>query len=271
MKVSFLGGGNMAAALISGIVKRGFSAAAIQVVELLPNARERLAEQFGVRCVGVIDHSVLACDILMLCVKPQQLREAVAPLTGRLQRQLVVSIAAGVRTVDISRWLGGYRRIIRAMPNTPALVGAGVTALCADESVSRDERDTADGVLSAVGRTLWIDNESQMDGITAISGSGPAYVFYLIEALQSAGEALGFAPEVALRLAVETFSGASTLAAQSNESPAELRARVTSKGGTTEAALESLNADRVADAISRAVAAACARGRVLGNELGAGG
>ena len=271
MKVSFIGGGNMAAALIGGMVKRGFSAVAIQVVELVPAARERLTDQFGVRCAAVADDSVLACDVLVLAVKPQQLREALAPLASRLERQLVLSIAAGVRVVDIARWLGGYRRIVRAMPNTPALVGAGMAGLCADASVGRDEREIADSVLAAVGHTVWIDDESQMDALTAVSGSGPAYVFYFIEALQAAAEALGFAPEAARKLAIETFAGATKLAAQSAESPAVLRGRVTSKGGTTEAALDSLDADRVAAAVSRAVAAACARGKALGDELGAGG
>ncbi|MBK6971886.1 MAG: pyrroline-5-carboxylate reductase [Sterolibacteriaceae bacterium] len=271
MRVSFLGGGNMAAALIGGMVKRGFSAAAIQVVELVPEARARLTAQFGVRCAAVADDSALACDVLVLSVKPQQLREALLPLAGRLERQLVVSIAAGVRVADIARWLGGYRHIVRAMPNMPALVGAGVAGLCADLSVGREEREIADSVLAAVGDTVWIDDESQMDAVTAISGSGPAYVFYFIEALQAAGEGMGFAPDAARKLAIETFSGAAKLAKQSAESPAVLRGRVTSKGGTTEAALNSLDADQVAAAVSRAVAAAFERGKVLGDELGAGG
>lgn len=271
MRVSLLGGGNMAAALVGGMLGRGFSAAAIQVVELLPEVRERLTVKFGVRCAVVADDSVLACDVLVLSVKPQQLREALEQLVGRLQQQLVVSIAAGVRLADISRWLGGCHRIVRAMPNTPALVGAGITGLCADPSVTQEERDIAESVLAAVGQTVWLNDESQMDAVTAVSGSGPAYVFYFIEALQAAGEALGFPPEAARRLAVETFAGASKLAAQSNESLALLRARVTSKGGTTEAALRSLDADQVAAAISRAVAAACARGKALGDELGIGG
>ncbi|HMV53716.1 MAG TPA: pyrroline-5-carboxylate reductase [Rhodocyclaceae bacterium] len=271
MKISFIGGGNMAAALIGGMLKRGYSAAAIQVVELVPPARERLTEQFGVRCAAVADDAVLACDVLVLAVKPQQLRDALAPLAGRLSCQLVLSIAAGVRMVDIARWLGDYRCIVRAMPNTPALVGAGIAGLCADESVDHEQRRTADAVLAAVGQTVWIDDESQMDAVTAVSGSGPAYVFYFIEALQAAGEALGFSPDTARKLAIETFSGATKLAAESNESPTVLRERVTSKGGTTEAALKSLDADKVAAAISRAVAAACVRGKVLGDELGAGG
>lgn len=270
MKISFIGGGNMAAALIGGMLKRGYSAAAIQVVELVPAARERLTEQFGVRCAAVADDAVLACDVLVLAVKPQQLRDALAPLAGRLARQLVLSIAAGVRMADIARWLGDYRCVVRAMPNTPALVGAGIAGLCADASVDREQRRTANAVLEAVGQTVWIDDESQMDAVTAVSGSGPAYVFYFIEALQAAGEALGFSPDTARALAIETFSGATKLAAESNESPTLLRERVTSKGGTTEAALQSLDADHVAVAISRAVAAACARGKVLGDELGAG-
>ncbi len=272
MKITFLGGGNMANALIGGLRKQGYSAAGIQVVEPLQDNREKLTATFGVRCCPSIDAAALHCEVLVLAVKPQQTREALAPLTGSfaglLKDQLVISIAAGLRLDDISRWLGGYRQLVRCMPNTPALIGAGITGLYADPSVGREGRATAEKILRAVGSILWLDKEEQMDAVTAISGSGPAYVFYFIEALQAAAQKLGFEAPEARRLAIETFVGAARLAEQSNDDVALLRERVTSKGGTTAAALDSFNADSIAAAILKGVQAAAARGRVLGEEMG---
>lgn len=268
MKITFLGGGNMAAALIGGLLKRGFKAADVQVVELSGEGRTRLAADFGVRAIEAVDDAALACDVLVLAVKPQQLRAAVAPIAGRLDRQLVVSIAAGLRLADIGRWLGGHGNLVRCMPNTPALIGAGITGLFADASVSAAGRAAAEEVLAAVGSTVWVQSEAQIDGVTAISGSGPAYVFHFIECLQASGEALGFDADTARKLAIDTVLGAARLAAGSAESPAVLRERVTSKGGTTAAALASMAADGFPDVIRRAVVAAEARGRELGDELG---
>ncbi|MBI4754182.1 MAG: pyrroline-5-carboxylate reductase [Betaproteobacteria bacterium] len=268
MKIAFLGGGNMGCALIGGLLQRGFVAADMHVVELLPQARERLQGTFGVACHDAVDDAVLACDVLVLAVKPQQMRAACAPLAGRLRSQLVVSIAAGIRLPDLARWLGGHRLLVRAMPNTPALIGAGVTGLYADAAVSAQQRSQAQSVLAAVGTTLWVDDEGQMDAVTAISGSGPAYFFHFIEALQQAARELGFSDEQARTLSLGTALGAAQLAAGSDEDVAVLRRRVTSKGGTTEAALASLAADGVAAAIGRAVRAAEQRGRELGEIMG---
>jgi pyrroline-5-carboxylate reductase len=268
MKITFVGGGNMAVALIGGMKKKGFSAAAMQVVEPSAPARERLTESFGVRCVPAIDAAALNCEVLMLAVKPQQMREAVAPLAGKLRDQLVISIAAGLRLPDLARWLGGYRRLVRTMPNTPALIGAGITALCADPGVSAEGRETAEKILDAVGRTLWIEDEAQMDAVTAVSGSGPAYVFYFLEAIEAAARELGFSAQAARLLSVETFLGATRLAEDSTDPVALLRERVTSKGGTTEAALKSFDADHLRAAIQRGVLAAATRGRELGELLG---
>ncbi|SMB21193.1 Pyrroline-5-carboxylate reductase [Sterolibacterium denitrificans] len=268
MKITFLGGGNMANALIGGLRKQGYSAAGIQVVEPLADNREKLTTAFGVRCCPALDAAALHCEVLVLAVKPQQMHAALAPLAGQLQNQLVISIAAGLNLADISRWLGGYRQLVRCMPNTPALIGAGITGLYADPAVNREGREMADRILRAVGSTLWLTDEAQMDAVTAISGSGPAYVFYFIEALQQSGAALGLDAAAARRLAVETFVGAARLAGQSEESVAELRQRVTSKGGTTEAALNSFEADGIAAAIARGARAAAARGRALGEEMG---
>jgi pyrroline-5-carboxylate reductase len=268
MKITFIGGGNMAVALIGGLKKKGFSAAGIQVVELNPEARERLTETFGVRCAPAVDVAALACEAIVLAVKPQQMREALASIAGRLSSQLVISIAAGLRMTDLARWLGGHRRIVRTMPNTPALIGAGVTGMCADAGVDAEGRDKAERILSAVGRTVWIEDEAQMDAVTAVSGSGPAYVFYFMESVAAAAEGLGFDAGTARMLAVETFLGAAKLAEGSADSLAQLRERVTSKGGTTEAALKSFEAEGLRLAIARGVQAAVERGRELGEMMG---
>lgn len=272
MKITFLGGGNMAAALIGGMVERGFAAGDIQVVELGAEARTRLSERFGVRAVEAFDAQTLACEVLVLAVKPQQMKAALAPVAGQLNGQLVISIAAGLRLADLGRWLGAasapYTRLVRCMPNTPALIGAGVTGLFADPSVDAAGRAAAERILAAVGSTVWATSEDQMDAVTAISGSGPAYVFHFIEALEAAGRKLGFDEAGARRLAIDTLLGAARLAAGAEDSPAVLRQKVTSKGGTTEAALASLAASGWHDALIAAVEAAAARGHELGEELG---
>lgn len=272
MKITFLGGGNMAAALIGGMLARGFDAAGLQVLELDAAAGARLTKAFGVRATPDLDAAALDCEVLVLAVKPQQMRAALAPLAGRLHGQLVISIAAGLRLAELARWLGApgqpHRRLVRCMPNTPALCGAGVTGLYAAPEVDADGRDSADRILAAVGTTIWVDEEARLDAITAISGSGPAYVFHFIEALEAAALAQGFAAADARRLALGTVAGAVRLASESVDSAAELRRKVTSKGGTTEAALASLAAAGWHDALLAAVAAAAARSRALGDELG---
>jgi pyrroline-5-carboxylate reductase len=268
MKITFIGGGNMAFALIGGLKKQGFSAAGIQVVDPVAETRQRLTDAFGVRCAPAIDVAALHCDVLVLAVKPQQMKAAVAPAAGKLSGQLVVSIAAGLRLADIGRWLGGHANLVRAMPNTPALVGAGIAGLFAAPDVDREGRATAEKILRAVGRTLWVEDEDLMDVVTAVSGSGPAYVFYFIEALQNAGIAQGLPAETARLLAIETFVGAARLAAESDEPVTELRARVTSKGGTTAAAVDAFDMADVGAGIARGVEAAARRGRELCDQLG---
>lgn len=268
MKITFIGGGNMATALIGGLKKQGFSAAGMQVVDPVEETRTRLTDSFGVRCAPAIDAAALNCEVLMLAVKPQMMKAALAPAAGKLKDQLVISIAAGLQLKDIGRWLGGHSRLVRSMPNTPALIGAGITGLYADPSVDHEGRATTEKILRAVGRVLWIDNEGLMDVVTAVSGSGPAYVFYFIEALQKAGAQLGLPDETARLLAIETFLGAAKLAESSNEPVDELRMRVTSKGGTTAAAIEVFNTEAVDASIARGVQAAAARGRELCDILG---
>jgi pyrroline-5-carboxylate reductase len=269
MKITFIGGGNMATALIGGLKKQGFSAAGMQVVDPLEETRTRLTDDFGVRCTPAIDAAALNCEALVLAVKPQLMKQAVAAAAGRLGDQLVISVAAGLQLKDIARWLGGHDQIVRAMPNTPALIGAGIAGLYAPAAVGREGRASAEKILKAVGHVLWIEDEALMDVVTAVSGSGPAYVFYFIEALQNSGTALGLPPATARRLAVETFLGAARLAAASDEPVDDLRMRVTSKGGTTAAAIEVFNTEAVDAAIAQGVAAAAARGRELCDILGA--
>jgi pyrroline-5-carboxylate reductase len=268
MKISFIGGGNMAVALIGGLRKQGFSAAAIQVVEPMEQSRERLDASFGIRCIPEIDAAALHCDVLVLAVKPQVMREALAPLAGKLTQQLVISIAAGLRLADLSRWLGGHRKLVRTMPNTPALIASGITGMFADASVDNEARNAAERILKAVGATVWLTDEAQIDAVTAISGSGPAYVFYFLEAMEAAAVELGFDAAAARQLSVETFVGASRLAQQSKESISTLRAQVTSKGGTTEAALKVFAEQAIAQSIGQGIRAAQARGQELGDLLG---
>ncbi len=270
MLITFIGGGNMASAIIGGLLKTGYAAASLRVIEIVPEARQRLAQQFGIATFETISAAAVACDCLVFAVKPQQLREAATALRPLLAGQLVISIAAGIRASDLARWLGGYQKVARAMPNTPALVGAGCAGLYALAGVSADDKSLVTAIVDAVGTTLWVESEDQLDAITAISGSGPAYVFYFIEALEQAGLEMGLSAEVARRLALETFDGAIKLAAGTGEDPATLRSRVTSKGGTTERAIQSMDADQVRQHIIKAARLAEQRSRELGNELGNG-
>ncbi|MBI2313197.1 MAG: pyrroline-5-carboxylate reductase [Betaproteobacteria bacterium] len=268
MNISFIGGGNMASALIGGLLEKGFTASQLRVVEVLPDARERLAHRFGVLATADPAEGLRDAEAMVLAVKPQQLAEVARRLAPLVGGRLVVSIAAGIRAGDISRWLGGHRRLVRAMPNTPALIQAGITGLYALPGVDAEDRRRAESVLAAVGVCLWLDREELMDGVTAVSASGPAYVFYFIEALHQAALELGFDREQARKLSLETFLGAGKLASGSEEDPATLRARVTSKGGTTERAIATMEAASVKDHIVRAVKAASERARELGDEFG---
>lgn len=266
-RMSFIGGGNMAAAIIGGLIASGAQAADIEVVEISADARQNLATRFGVATHAALSQAHLH-PVVVLAVKPQTLPEVAAALAPRLAAQLVVSVAAGVRVADLSRWLGGHARIVRAMPNMPALVQAGVTGLYAPPAVDVDARSQAEMVLRAVGGVAWVADETQLDAVTAVSGSGPAYVFYLIEALEAAAAEQGLAPEIARQLALQTFFGAAKLALESGEEPALLRQRVTSKGGTTERGIAALEAADTRRAIAGAVAAAGRRSAELGDELG---
>ena len=268
LKICFIGGGNMAQALIGGLAGKLTAASNIHVVDVNPDALAALSAQFGVQTSSAPGSEVAAADVLVLAVKPQQMHEVASSLVPHLRGQLVLSIAAGIRAVDLSRWLNGHQAIVRTMPNTPALIGKGVTGMTASAGVTSEQRATADAILKAVGQTVWLDDESQLDAVTAISGSGPAYVFYFLEAMQQAAVDLGLTAEQGYALALATFTGASALAAQSPDPASVLRERVTSKGGTTHAAITSMQTAGVGEAIAAALHAAAKRSREMGEEFG---
>ena len=270
-RIALIGGGQMARALIGGWVQRGVPATSIAVADPTASQRDWLAAAFpGVRLHANNDAAAADADVWVLAVKPQLLggvMQALAPTYAR-RRPLVVSIAAGIRAVDLVRWLGGDARVIRSMPNRPALIGAGVTALCADATVAAADRALATRLLEAAGSVVWVDSEEQIDAVTAVSGSGPAYFFLLIELLEAAAIAEGLSPGVARQLAIETAAGAARLAAESSDDPGTLREQVTSRGGTTAAALAVFEAADLRGIVARAVAAAAQRSRELAAEFG---
>lgn len=267
MKIAFIGGGNMARAILGGLLAKGYRAADIVAVEIDPAARLKLVAEFGVRAIEAPAPELAAADLVVFAVKPQQMREAARAVASHLRDPLVVSIAAGIRLADLGRWTG-RERLVRAMPNTPALVHAGVTGLYAAPGANADDRQAADDLLAAVGQTLWFEHEADLDAVTAVSGSGPAYVFYALEALEQAARELGLAEGASRSLALWTFVGATKLAIERGEEPAALRKQVTSKGGTTERALEVMEAAAVKAHFVAAVKAACERSRELGDALG---
>ena len=271
MTIAFIGGGNMARSLIGGLLARGWLAQQIVVADPLPAQLESLRAQFAVRVTDDNSTAARDADILVLAVKPQEMRRAAEELRASIasKRPLLISVAAGIRATDIQRWLPGIP-IVRAMPNRPALQGCGMTGLFATQDVSKERRMQAEQILGAVGATLWLEREQHMDIVTAVSASGPAYFFLLIEMLEHAGVAQGLSPEVSRRLAVETAYGSGTMARAASESPAVLREQVTSKGGTTAAALNVLEQLHVREAFDAAVAAATRRAGELADEFGSG-
>ena len=267
MNICFIGGGNMAKALIGGLIKRGYAPSKMRVVELDKKRCSELHNDFAVRATTDMSEAVSHCETIILAVKPQHLKEACAQLAPLLKGQLVISIAAGIRIQHIANWLD-TQNVVRCMPNTPALIRQGVTGLYALPSVQEAERERAEAILEAVGTTLWVDEETLLDAVTAISGSGPAYVFYFIDAMQLAARQLGMDELQARQLVLDTFIGASKLADSSPEPVATLCAQVTSRNGTTERALLSMDANHVKQHIIAAAHAAAARSREMGDEFG---
>ena len=265
--IAFIGGGNMASAIIGGLIHQGHPASQIEVVEPYAPTREALLQNFGIAAQAEAGPALQRASIVVWAVKPQTFKDAAAQAKAHTQQALHLSVAAGIRSDSIAQWLA-TERIVRTMPNTPALVGKGMSAIYARAAVSAQERTQVEAILASTGEFLWVETEKQLDAVTALSGSGPAYVFYFLEAMTRAGTRMGLSAQQAHQLAVGTFVGASELARRSDEAPAVLRERVTSKGGTTYAALQSLEADGVGAAFERAMEAARQRADALGNEFG---
>jgi pyrroline-5-carboxylate reductase len=256
----FIGGGNMAGAIVGGLVKAGHAPDAIVVVEPFDASREGLTAQFGVRTLARADATLADAAMVVWAVKPQSFGDAAAPVAPYGAGALHLSVMAGIRSDALVRAMG-TQRVVRAMPNTPALIGRGISGLYARPAVTHDDRAQVEAVLRPTGTTLWVDREEHLDAVTALSGSGPAYVFYVVEAMMQAAVEMGLDEAQGRQLALATFSGAAALAQGSSEPPSVLRERVTSKGGTTHAALSSLEADGVGAAFVRALLAARQRAK----------
>jgi pyrroline-5-carboxylate reductase len=265
---AFIGGGNMASAIIGGLIKQGTPANRILVVEPFEEARQRLQAQFGVRVLAAADATLVEAGLVIWAVKPQTFKEAAQQTRDFCANALHLSVAAGIRSDSIANWLN-TERVVRAMPNTPALVGLGQTGLFARAAVTDANKAWIEQVIETTGALLWVKDEPLLDAVTAISGSGPAYVFFFIEAMVEAGVKMGLTAEQATQLAIGTFDGASQLAKTASEPPSVLRERVTSKGGTTYAALTSMQNAHVSDLFQAALKAAELRAHELGDEFGA--
>jgi len=266
--LAFIGGGNMASAIIGGLMKQGTPASQICVVEPFEETRERLNRQLGVRVLAAADASLAQADLVIWAIKPQIFKQVAEQTRAFCTHALHLSVAAGIRSDSIAAWLGS-ERVVRAMPNTPALVGLGQTGLFARTAVSKTDQAWVEQVIATTGALLWVKDEPLLDAVTAISGSGPAYVFFFIEAMVEAGVKMGLTTEQATQLSIGTFEGASQLAKSANEPPSVLRERVTSKGGTTYAALNALQNTHVRELFQAALEAAQQRAHELGDEFGA--
>jgi len=267
--IAFIGGGNMARSLIGGLVAAGTPSGRISVSEPQPELRNSLQENFGINVYADNISAAAGAQVIVLAVKPQVLQKVVVQLGSLVSEHqpLLVSVAAGITSASIERWVGGQPALVRVMPNTPALVGAGISALYANKDVDEDQRKLAQTIMSAVGKTVWIEDENLMDAVTAVSGSGPAYFFYVMQAINDAAVTEGLDADTARLLTLETALGAARLALESAEDPGTLQKRVTSPGGTTEAAINVLDSSGVSEDFQNAVSAACARGGELAKLL----
>ncbi len=266
-RMAFIGGGNMASAIIGGLIRQGMRPDQFTVVEPFADAADKLFRDFGITALPAAGPDLARADLVIWAVKPQIFNEAAAPVMPHTRDALHLSVAAGIRTDSISRWVD-TDRVVRCMPNTPALVGQGITGLFACPSVTSTDQQLVEQVIGTTGQYLWVQQESLLDAVTALSGSGPAYVFFFLEAMTEAGVGMGLTAAQAYQLAVATFSGASSLATASHESPDVLRQRVTSKGGTTYAAISAMQASGVKADFVKAMQAAEHRARELGDEFG---
>jgi pyrroline-5-carboxylate reductase len=268
--ICFIGAGNMSRSLIGGLIASGYPAEKLCAADPNPTSCQQFSEHLGVRCFADNQQALAQADILLLAVKPQQLQSVCESLAQTVQQRqpLVISVAAGVATEAINRWLGGQVAIVRTMPNTPALIQAGATGLFANDHVSEQQREDAEHILRAAGLTLWLDDEAQLDIVTALSGSGPAYYFLFMEAMENAAKALGLDDKTARLLSLQTAFGASKMALESPDDCATLRRKVTSPNGTTERAIQSFEQDQLAAIVERAMRAAHLRAQQLAEELG---
>jgi len=266
--IAFIGGGNMASALIGGLIQSGHAPSAIHVIEPFAAQADKLRRQFGVVVESAANPALASATLVVWAVKPQLFKEAAQPCAAHVKGALQLSVMAGIRSSAIAEATGSAR-VVRTMPNTPALIGRGMSGLYASDAVTVEERAGVEQLLAPTGELLWVEREEQLDAVTALSGSGPAYVFYFVEAMMRAGNELGLTADQARRLAVGTFAGAAALAAQSSEAPEVLRQNVTSKGGTTHAAITTLDERSVMDAFVQALHAAARRAKELGDEFGA--
>ena len=268
--LSFIGGGNMAGSLIAGLIADDWNPGSIRVSDTDPRQLERLAQRFPIETSSDNAHVVAGADVVVLAVKPQVMEGVASALASNISRvqPLVISIAAGIPETALRQWLGDKTAIVRCMPNTPAMVQSGATAMYANPFVTDEQRSIAESILRAVGIVIWVDDEAMMDAVTALSGSGPAYIFLFIEALQSAGQELGLAEETAYLLALQTVFGAAKMALESQEDATTLRQRVTSPGGTTERAINTFHEGGFEKLVSKALHAAAQRSRELAEEFG---
>ncbi len=270
-RIAFIGAGNMAQSLVGGLIAQGYAPAALSAADPEPGQCARIAARYGIAVSADNAAVVPTAQVVVLAVKPQAMRPVLTALAPHLAATcpLVISIAAGIRIEALARWAGDRLPLVRVMPNTPALLGCGVSALYANAHAGTAERRQAEAIMAAVGATLWLESEGDLDAVTALSGSGPAYFFLVMEAMEAAGVALGLQAGAARRLTLHTALGAARMALESSDDPATLRARVTSKGGTTERAIEVLEAHAALRTLfERALTAACDRSRELAAELG---
>jgi pyrroline-5-carboxylate reductase len=266
-KIAFIGGGNMASAIIGGLIKQGMRPMQFLVLEPYETQQAKLKADFGIEAFAAPNAMLAQASMAVWAVKPQVFKAAAWATRVHLPSALHLSVAAGIRSDSIAQWLGS-ERVVRSMPNTPALIGQGITALYARAAVTEADRSAIERVISTTGEHLWLDDETQLDAVTAMSGSGPAYVFFFIEAMTQAGIDMGLSAEQSARLAQATFTGSAALAHGSPESPEALRLKVTSKGGTTHAAISSMQQDNLDTLFMRAIHAARRRAKELGDEFG---
>lgn len=269
-KICFIGGGNMASSLVGGLINNAYNAELITVTDPDQNKLDHLAQQFSINITTNNQTAVQSADVIVLAVKPQVLADVCKNIKDTLQGRpvLIISIAAGIRSTDIDRWLGNNNAIVRCMPNTPSLIQAGATGLYANTQANKQQKEMAEQILAAAGITLWVEDEALLDAVTAVSGSGPAYFFLFMEAMQRAGSQLGLDEKTAGLLAKQTALGAARMALEGEDEPATLRAKVTSKGGTTAAAIASFEANNFDEIIQQALTSARDRAIELADELG---